>query len=239
MSLRGEREWRSMARSTWQLGLTAAQAGGVATGSPGDALTPGEKSVWHVLASPDSIWHAQQKQLVSSVPAPAALPQPVHAPSHGRGRAFGPNRRPDTRPAPKRTRLAGDHANSTPGLAPLAPVAPAFTAPPPSVLPPVAPTPAPVACPLPVDTIVRLGPVSWSENPSLLRDQLFATARMAWEALPSGSFAAVQDLRLDAGDRTFALVQFPSLSAALSFVDRWVENMHRAPSLAAVQARIV
>ncbi|KAI0363318.1 hypothetical protein BV20DRAFT_1039991 [Pilatotrama ljubarskyi] len=87
------------------------------------------------------------------------------------------------------------------------------------------------------------GPQAASQPPppaaAWLTPNLYATARMAWDSLLDGAFAAVQSMHLDVSDRTFALIQFPSLSAALSFVDRWVEHKHRAPSLAAVQARVM
>lgn len=69
---------------------------------------------------------------------------------------------------------------------------------------------------------MRFGPLAWNTSPDTLRLEVRATARPAWETLPS-VFESVA-VAIDAADAESALITFPTAVLARSFVAAWVNN---------------
>ncbi|KAI0641617.1 hypothetical protein C8Q79DRAFT_919259 [Trametes meyenii] len=171
-----------------------------------------------------------------TAPTPPRAVAPALSPAATRRRPREPSPTREFTPSPRRTLGYGSRNIQQRRVDSRASKRPRTTPPAPLPIEPLTEGAAPLS---PIDAVVRFGPVNWSKNEHLLRDQLFATAHCAWDKLPAGLFLDVKDLELDAQSAMHVTMRFPSLSLALSFVDAWVENKHSEPTLRTVQAHVV
>lgn len=98
--------------------------------------------------------------------------------------------------------------------------------------------PAPAHAPAGLSAIVRFGSACWSADAAVIRLEVRAIARAAWDALPM-LFEAVVDLSRDPGSDAHVLIEFPSALLAQVFVDVWVQKKNLTPNHQHVEASVL
>lgn len=97
---------------------------------------------------------------------------------------------------------------------------------------------APAHAPAGLSAIVRFGSACWSADAAVIRLEVRAIARAAWDALPLLQEAVV-DFSRDPSSDAHVLIDFPSAVFAQIFVDVWVENRNLTPNHQHVQAFVL
>ncbi|KAI0325397.1 hypothetical protein GY45DRAFT_1330367 [Cubamyces sp. BRFM 1775] len=169
-----------------------------------------------------------------ATPAPAVPPVPLTPVTPPRPRSPSPRPGPAT---PRQYGNKGRHYTGSSDRPPKRPrPLPALRSPSPPLV--LHTTPGPIVQPHANSAVVRFGSIVWSPQTDLLKREVRASARGAWDALP-GAFDSLLSITLDGRDATYVLLTFPSPPLARAFLDAWAQNKHTTQATQKARAEIV